>query len=133
MAGVTIEGIQEAQQANLRAIAVMQPDKLGRALQYALPVAHRYLVSITHVWILQGGAYRASQRMSITEDNAGARGEIFIDPNSINPRGQKPSEYGPIEEARGGSHAAYERTFKAKGNEVAMRAIAFLIKELDGN
>lgn len=71
--------------------------------------------------------------MAITEDNAGARGEIFIDQNSINPRGQRPADYGPVEEARGGSHAAYARTFTAKGNEVAMRAIAFLIKELDGN
>ena len=133
---VSIEGIQEAQQANLRAIAVMEPESgLGRTVQFILPDLHRYAVSITHVWKLWGGALRAAHRMSLVEhvDKQTARGSIFIDPNAINPRGQRPAEYGVYEHARGGEHAFYLRTLLEHGPAVMGRAMKFIEGELDGN
>jgi len=130
---VTIEGIQEAQRANLRAIAVMEPKgKLGRALQLILPELHRYAVSITHVWVHWGGALRAAHRMQLLESSEEtARGYIFIDPSAVNPRGQKPIDYGIYEHARGGEHAFYQRTMTEIGPTAAGRAMRFLQGELD--
>jgi hypothetical protein len=125
---VTIKGIQEAQRANLRAIATLQPQgRLGRALQMVMAELHRYAVSITHVWIVWGGALRASHRigvLTLTENNG--RGEIFIDPSAMNPRGQRPSVYGIYEHARGGEHAFYERTVNQAGPGAVGRAMRFL-------
>lgn len=132
---VSIQGIQEAQRANLRAIAVMQPKgRLGRALQITLADLHRYAVSITHVWIYYGGALRASHRIAdlVISDNQ-ARGEIFLDPTAVNPRGQRPAEYGVYEHARGGEHAFYELTIENAGPRAAGRAMQFLMEGLDGN
>lgn len=100
-----IRGIQEAQRDNARMIAALRPDGgLGRAVQYGVIEAHRYTVTITHV---DTGALRASHRMEVT----GARGRIYIDPASVNPKtGQRPSRYGVYEHARGGVHAFYQRT-----------------------
>jgi hypothetical protein len=131
---VTIQGIQEAQKANLRAIAVMEPrGKLGRVLQLILPELHRYAVSITHVWIHLGGALRAAHRMKLLEssDATSARGSIFIDPSAVNPRGQRPEAYGMKEHARGGSHAFYGRTMEEQAPQSASRALRFLQQELD--
>src|SRR5512145_1695553 len=103
-----IKGLQEAQAANKRQIAATRPSgTLGRAVLYATTKLHRYAVAITHVWVYKGGGLRASQRMKL--EQGGLRGRIYIDPSAVNPRGQKPSIYGPIEEARGGSHAFYYR------------------------
>ena len=132
---VNIEGIQQAQQANLRALAVMQPEgKLGQAIQLILPELHRFAVSITHVWKVRGGALRASHRMSLVEKNADTvRGSIFIDPSAVNPRGQRPAEYGVYENARGGEHAFYARTALEAGPRAQGRAAQFLTGELDGH
>lgn len=133
---VTIEGIQEAQAANLRALAAMAPESgLGRAVQFALADLHRYAVSITHVWIYKGGALRASHRVGLVEnvDAGTARGSIFIDPNAVNPRGQRPEEYGVYEHARGGDHAFYERTRIEHGPAAMGRAMQFLEGLMDGN
>ena len=107
--GVTIEGIQRAQQKNLRAInAVSAKGKLGKAIKAIMLPAWRYLVQITHV---DTGALRASQRMEYKKDGAQAEGTLFVDPKSTNPRsGSKPVEYMVYEERRGGSHASYSRT-----------------------
>lgn len=130
---VSIEGIQEAQRANLRAIATMKlQGRLGRALQMAMAELHRYAVSITHVWIVWGGALRASHRVGLPTltENYG-RGEIFIDPAAMNPRGQRPSIYGVYEHARGGEHAFYDRTVKEAGPNAAGRAIRYLLEGLE--
>ena len=121
----TIEGLQEAQDANLMVIAAMEPGgALEQATRWVLVGAHRYLVAITHV---DTGAYRAGHRMELK----GARGEIFVDPSAINPKtGRKVTSYARHEEARGGSHAAYGRTFDevgarlvAEGQTIIMRAL----------
>ena len=113
---ITIRGIQEAQQDNNQRIAALQPGgSFGRAIQYATAQAHRYALIVTHV---QTGALRGSHRMKVS----GTRGEIYIDPNSVNPKGAKPSIYGPVEHNRGGTHAFYRRVYDEHGAEIARTA-----------
>jgi hypothetical protein len=118
---VGVSGIQEAQNANAKAIAAIRPSgALGRAIRNATAEAHRYVVAITHVWHYKGGALRAAHRMKVTD----VRGEIFLDPKARSPRtGQLVTEYGPEEHRRGGSHAFYERTEKERGPRIAARAM----------
>jgi|DewCreStandDraft_4_1066084.scaffolds.fasta_scaffold97844_3 hypothetical protein len=125
--GASIQGLQEAQHANLRRINAMKPGgALGRAVQYTTVSAHRYAVSITHVWRYKGGGLRASHRMKVS----GLRGEIYIDPTAVNPRGQKPSVYGPAEHARGGTHAFYARTQREYGLSSARAGAYGLVSEI---
>ena len=118
----TITGIQEAQRANLEAIAAVRPGgAFGRAVVYATTAAHRYAVAITHV---DSGTLRASHRVEVS----GLRGRIYIDPGSFKPRtDQKPVEYGPYEHQRGGSHAFYQRVVDEKGQEIGQRAMAMIV------
>lgn len=104
---LTIRGIQQAQQRNNRRIAALQPSgALGEAVQYMTAAGHRYLVGVTHV---HTGALRASRRMEL--DLSTARGRLFTSPVTRNPRsGKLCIDYDPIEEARGGDHAAWART-----------------------
>lgn len=122
---VTIQGLQQAQEANLHNIAMMKPSgALGRMVQYATVAAHRYAVAITHV---DTGALRASHRMRVS----GSRGEIYIDPAARNPwSGMLTSRYGPTEHRRGGSHAFYERTDREYGIAIAEMAARGFIGEL---
>lgn len=123
-----IDGIQKAQENNLRRIAVMQPGgKAEEAVRDAVVALHRYAVSITHVarydrWGVQGkaigGSLRASHRIEL-DDHLG--GMIYIDPSSVNPLGQRPSKYGLYEHARGGEHAFYDRTVSEYGPTVSSR------------
>jgi len=125
----SIADIQEAQQAMLRYIASLKPgNALTRALKYAALAAHRYTTSITHVWRYKGGALRASHRITMQEvDN---KAVIFIDPASVNPRGQRPAIYGPYEHARGGEHAFYQRTENEYGPQVARIGARAYVSEL---
>lgn len=122
---VTITGIQEVQRANEHNIAQLRPSgALGRAVQFTVIQAHRYAVAITHV---DTGALRASHRMEVI----GVHGRIFLDPSARNPRsGALTSNYGAIEETRGGSHAFYERTAYEGGPSIVRAAIAGFIGEL---
>lgn len=125
-----IEGIQEAQARNLKRIAALSPaGKAGEAVRDAIVALHRYVVSITHVGRYDrmgvsgkaiGGSLRASHRMEIT----GLTGMIYIDPNSVNPLGKKPSVYGVYEHERGGEHAFYDRTVNEYGPSVSEKVIA---------
>lgn len=127
MSDMTIEGIQEAQDDNLRAIAALKPEgALGRMVQSVATDLHRHAVSITHV---DTGALRASHRIQIS--NGGLRGMIYIDAGSRNPRSkQKPSVYGAYEHARGGTHAFYDRTLAEAGNPAVDRAVNRFIGDL---
>jgi hypothetical protein len=120
---LTINGIQQAQQGNNKVIAALKPGSaFGRAVQYATSEAHRYAVSITHV---HTGALRASHRMSVQ----GLHGSIYLDPSARNPRSNAlTSVYGPVEEARGGSHAFYKRTQDEAGPRIAEAAIAGFVR-----
>lgn len=116
-----IKGLQEAQRAMNKQIAALRPtSKFGQAVKRVTIALQRYAVSITHVWPVKGGGLRASHRMYLAENEL--EGRIFIDPSAINPRGQRPSIYGPFEEARGGSHAFYHRTVEERGQEEAAKA-----------
>ena len=116
---LSIEGIQEVQQRNLRRIAALQPEgKAGEAVRDAIIALHRYAVSITHVGIYNGvggGSLRAAHRMEVD----GLAGQIYIDRSARNPRSKtKPVEYGVYENARGGEHAFYDRTESEYGPQV---------------
>jgi hypothetical protein len=127
MSDFSVQGLQEIQKANMRHIAAMKPSGgLGRAVMYTTTSAHRHTVSITHVWRYMGGGLRASHRMQVS----GLRGEIYIDPDAVNPRGQRPAIYGPAEHARGGSHAFYARTENEYGLRSAQTGAAGLATEL---
>lgn len=124
-----IQDIQDAQKAMAKYIASLKMDSaFGRALYIAAMGAQRYLVSITHVWRYKGGALRASHRISI--DEARRRAIISIDERAINPRGQRPAIYGPVEHARGGSHAFYARTEQEYGREIAHTGARLYLGEL---
>jgi hypothetical protein len=99
---LTIRGIQEAQAANNRRIAMLQPSgSFGMLVRNVTVYMHRQAVAVTHV---DTGSLRASHRMEVTE----VRGRVFIDPDAVNPRtSEKPVDYGQIEHARGGQHAFY--------------------------
>jgi hypothetical protein len=124
---MTIQGIQKLQAVNVRMIAALKPSNaLGRAIRFATAEAHRYLVTIIH---RDTGAYAAAQRMGI--EAGGARGVVYTDPGATNPRsGQKPVDYGPHEEARGGSHAAYQRTVSERGKQIGARTLQYLDEAL---
>ena len=122
---MTIEGIQEAQAACNRALAAVQPrGALGEAVRWGSAEGHRYTVEITHV---DTGALRASHRVRFEEGRRWARGRMFVDAQSVNPRGQRPSVYGPIEHDRGGDHAFYERTQRERGGRI-LRGMADVVR-----
>lgn len=106
---LSIRGIQEAQQNNIRRIAAVKPSgKLGKAIHEITITAFRFLVQITHV---DTGSYKGSQRMDYKVEGGDAGGKLFVDPSTVNPRSSvKPVEYSVYEERRGGSHASYKRT-----------------------
>ncbi len=121
----SIQGLQQAQQANQRAIAATNPrDGLGRAVQYVLVEAQRYESSIIYV---DTGALRASQRMELS----GARGAIFTDPSAVNPRGgRRVSTYAAAEHNRGYPHNYAERTVQERGDALGRAAVDGIIREM---
>lgn len=121
MTKLTIKGIQEAQDKNLRRFAAMKPDgAFGQLIHTTLTVLHRFMTGITHVIT---GALRASVRLEME----GLRGHIFIDPSSVNPiGGERPVDYGPVENARGGDHAFFDRTVQQAPQAVSQGVRAFL-------
>jgi translation elongation factor EF-Tu-like GTPase len=110
---VTIQGIQEIQDWNIRAVEAMQPrGAVGRAVKYGTAAMHRGAVAVTHVIT---GSLRGSHRMEVSEE----RGIVYIDPGTVNPRtGAKPHEYGIVEHERGGSHAFYGIAVESQGEAV---------------
>lgn len=113
---MTIRGIQEAQQANQRRIAALKPSgEYGMAVRDTVAELQRYAIAVTHV---DTGALKGSHTMEVK----GLWGRIFISPSGVNPHGQRPAQYGPVEHARGGSHAFYERTVAEHGQQVIDRA-----------
>lgn len=125
---MTIKGLQEAQAAMNQVVAAMKPrGAYGKAIQYATVQAHAYLVKITHV---DTGAYRASQRMQI-DLGSEPRGIVFVDPSATNPRsGARVAQYAEVEEARGGTHASYNRVVSEIGDRLVREAGAIIEGEL---
>lgn len=123
---LSIQGLQQAQHGMLRALRGVKPNgALGRAVQFLAAGAHRYLVTVTHV---DTGAYRASH-ISTVEGPAQMR--IFVRQNARNPRTRAlVTSYAPVEEARGGEHAAYKRTVDYARSNLAPRAARILAGEV---
>lgn len=106
---ISVSGFREA----LRALdQTREAVDSTRGLAWAVSEVGREMQAharaITHI---DTGALAASHRMITGGGGATARALIFIDPTALNPRGQRPAEYGLIEHARGGSHAFYARTY----------------------
>lgn len=126
---LTLTGIQEVQQRNLRRIAALQPEgAAGQAVKDALIALQRYAVQITHVGkYVGGGALKNAHRIEIED---GLTGKVYIDPSSVSPRRTttkaRPVEYGVYENARGGEHAFYDRTVNEAGPAVTERAKAYI-------
>lgn len=127
---VSIQGLQDAQQDNAKMIRALRPSTgLGQAVRGTISDLHRYAVIVTHV---DTGALRASHRMAFGESYGGAEASISIDEGARNPRtGKRTSEYGPVEHARGGAHAFYERTYEERGDRAVDVGMSALIRSLD--
>lgn len=128
---ITIQGLQEAQRDNLKQIAALQPSSaLGHGVKAAGTDLLRYAVAVTHV---DTGALRAAHREEFSAWSGDALATIYIDPSAVNPRsGGRPSVYGAVEEARGGSHAFYERTFEERGENALQIGADIVMRGLDG-
>ncbi len=117
-----IEGLQEAQAAVQRAVAVGQSNgPLEAAVRGATLQAQRYAIAATHI---DTGTLRAAHTIEVN----GKIGMVYIDPAAINDRtGQYAAVYGPYEHERGGEHAFYERALDdimgiGRAAEAAIRA-----------
>lgn len=126
-ASLTIKGLQEAQDLNIKTIQALKPNNaLGRAVKFVTIMAHRYIVEITHA---DTGSYRAAHRMEV-DLNAG-RGRVYVDPSARNSRTDElVADYAQIEEARGGQHAAYRRTRAETGQKALDRGVAYIQGQL---
>ncbi len=120
-ASVTIKGIQEAQDDNLRRIAAFEPSgAAGRAIKEVAIDLHRYKVGIQHV---DTGALRAGQQIRI--ERGGLRAVLFTSESAVNPRSrQRPAVYGYYEEMRGGMHAAADRTVNERAEFAVSAAVS---------
>ena len=130
---VTIEGLQQAQQANEKMMAALRPrGTFGRAVVYVTTELHRRAVHHTP-W--ETGGLRAAHRMKVKD----LRGEIYIDPAATNPRqgGRRPAEYGfhlhqqgNQPGLRGGVRAFYQYTVEHDGPAIARRGLEMIKGDL---
>ncbi len=125
MIKLTLLGIYEARAANEKRMAALQPSgAVGQAVRDMTMKMHRYAVQITHV---DTSALQKSHRMGFTESSDMVIGEIYIAGDSQNPRtGQLTAVYGPMEQARGGSHAFYTRTVYEFGEQAKSEFATFM-------
>jgi hypothetical protein len=129
---IQIRGNKEAQRAMTVAANAVQPQGgLGRAIQFVTLGAMQYAMRVSHIIT---GALRSSHVPEFASAGNMSRGRVFIDPAAINPMHGKPvTDYAAIEEARGGSHAFYERTVAERGNYLVGRAAELVIAEMPGD
>jgi len=127
MSDIQIRGYEKLQRGIRQTIEAIKPATgLGRAVQQALLFMHRYTVAITHV---DTGALRSSHILDFNP--AIPEGRIFISSGTRNPRtGQPPAVYGPIEHARGMSHAFYERTLAERGDAAGELALQTILRAM---
>ena len=125
---LTIQGLQEAQQDNLRMVAALQPRSgLGQAVHVATVYLHRAVVANTHV---DTGSLRASHRMDFSFGSE-PEGVIHIDEAGKNPRsGQRTAIYGPAEENRGGEYEFYGMTFEQEAEAAGQMGVDTLMRLL---
>lgn len=119
---VEVQGMEKAQRAMVKAIEALRPTSaLGRAVQQATLVLHRYALTVTPV---DTGTLRASHTMKV----AGLRGEIYINPANVNPKSRtRAAVYGPKVHAEGPRRAFYARTLSESGQRAMYAAQAEIL------
>lgn len=122
----SIQGLQQAQYAALKAIRAVKPEgALGRAVKFLATGAHMRLVTLTHV---DTGALRASEMIRMDDL---LHYTVYNNQSARNPRSLAyVTSYASVEEARGGSHAAWQQTYEYGASVLAPRALAMVIGEL---
>ena len=118
----SISGIQKAQKANLTHIRDLRNGRsIDKAVQWGASVAHRAAIPATP-W--DTTALRNSHRIDFRGRQH--RAYIHIDQSAVNPRGQKPSKYGPYlhrqglkRGRKGGIRAFYLSVWKKYGKPIA--------------
>ena len=127
--GIQIQGIQELQKDNQLLIAAIRPTSgLGDAVKVSGQELARYMVSITHV---DTSALRSSEIMDFSGTGDEAQAVVHIADGTLNPRtGQSPANYGPYENARGGSHAFMERTVTERGDSAIELGLSAMMRRM---
>ncbi len=122
---VTIKGIRALQRANLKSIRALEPTgAAGQALQSGILAMQRYQATVTHV---DTGALRASRRVRVQ----GMGAALFTSHTATNPRTGTPTlTYDEFEEARGGSHANWSRSFTEAGPRIASTMMVKILRAL---
>jgi hypothetical protein len=122
--GAIVTGFEELQAANRKLIESMKPSgALGKAVVYGVQQFQKGTTARAH---RDTGTYAASQMTNVQ----GLVGRVYTASNRNPKSGGVASVYGPIEEARGGSHAAYATTFATDAPGVMGTAIGLVIAEL---
>ena len=125
-----IRGLQKAQQRNLKHIRDLRTgSSVNRAVKWGATAAHRAVIPNTP-W--DTSALRNSHR--ITMKHSQHRAFIHIG-SGTNPRGQRPSEYGPYLHRqglrpgrKGGIRAFYKYTVIEHGSRIAQGMARFFIR-----
>ena len=122
--GTTIIGLPELQVAAQKLRQAMAVGGgLGGAVAYATKAYGEGLRSAVHA---DTGTYQAAQAVEVS----GLVGRAYTS-DKRNPRsGQSAAAYGPYEESRGGSHAAYATTYGQQSPRIAGEALTILIGAL---
>ena len=121
---VIVQGYEQIQAAKLKLLEDMKPSgALGKAVLYGAQQFQKGTASRVH---RDTGTYAASQ----TAEVQGLVGRVYTASNSNPKSGAAASTYGPFEEARGGSHAAYATTFKTDAPSVMAEAIRIVVDSL---
>jgi hypothetical protein len=126
---IDIKGLQEAQRHNAQMIRALRTGgPLGEGVRAAGAYLHSRATIVTHV---DTGALRASHRMIYRQFFGSPSLEISIDKGAMNPRSRaRTAVYGPVEHARGGSHAFYERTYREHGDRAATIGMAAALRSI---
>lgn len=119
----SIEGLQKAQDRNLRRVAAMRRGAEYGARDAAIAL-HRYAVQITHV---DSGAWRASHRVAVE----GPYGRVYLAPTARHPKsGTLVTTYANVWGERGGRLAIYRRTRAEEGPRVMHRYAVRILEEV---
>jgi len=122
--GAMVKGYEQLQAANRKLIAAVQPGgALGKAIVYGTQQLQQGVAERAH---RNTGTYASSQMADVQ----GLVGHVYTASNRNPKSGQAASVYGPYEEARGGSHAAYGNTVRSDAPGVMAEAVKLVIEAL---
>lgn len=121
---ITIEGLQQAQAANLKIIAALQPKgAVAEATQEMGIRAFRWVVTQTHV---ETGTLRASRRLDIQPLEA-----IIYTVAGKNPiSGKSARAYDVPEQARGGTHQTYVNFIATQALAIGRMGMITMLRNL---